>query len=134
MDTRIYVMTHKKYSKPDLPEYMMLQVGAALHEDLGYTADNTGDNISDKNPNFCELTGIYWLWKNISCDIIGICHYRRYFVIDENFLNKGQVESILIDHDVILPYPMATDNGSLYNHYKKRHNINDMGLFISLCG
>lgn len=128
MDTRIYVMTHKKYSKPDLPEYMMLQVGAALHEDLGYTADNTGDNISDKNPNFCELTGIYWLWKNISCDIIGICHYRRYFVIDENFLNKGQVESILIDHDVILPYPMATDNGSLYNHYKKRHNINDMDI------
>lgn len=128
MDTRIYVMTHKKYSKPDLPEYMMLQVGAALHEDLGYTADNTGENISEKNPNFCELTGIYWLWKNVSCDIIGICHYRRHFVMNENFLNKNQVESILRDHDFILPYSMATDSGSLYDHYERKHHSEDMDI------
>lgn len=128
MDTRIYVMTHKKYSKPDLPEYMMLQVGAALHDDLGYTADNTGDNISEKNPNFCELTGIYWLWKNVKCDIIGICHYRRYFVIDESFLNKDQAESFLKDYDAILPYSLLTECSSIYDHYKLRHHIKDMDI------
>ena len=42
MDTRIYEITHKEFSKPNLPEYIRLQVGAALHESLGYEADNTG--------------------------------------------------------------------------------------------
>ncbi|MDR1859928.1 MAG: DUF4422 domain-containing protein [Bacteroidales bacterium] len=46
----------------------------------GFLCDNTGDNISAMNPHYCELTGIYWLWKNIDdCDIIGTCHYRRYY-------------------------------------------------------
>lgn len=128
MDTRIYVMTHKKYSKPDMPEYSMLQVGAALHDDLGYIADNTGDNISEKNMHYCELTGIYWLWKNVRCDIIGICHYRRYFIIDENFLKKDQAESILRDYDVILPNSQATDCDSLYEHYKRMHHSQDMDI------
>lgn len=134
MDTRIYVMTHKTYSKPELPEYTMLQVGAALHDDLGYVPDNTGDNISEKNQHFCELTGIYWLWKNISCDIIGICHYRRYFVIDENFMTKEQAESLLIDHDVILPYSMGTASDSLYDQYKLEHNSEDMDTVREIIG
>ena len=128
MDTRIYVMTHKKYSKPNLPEYIMMQVGAALHDDFGYLTDNTGNNISEKNPNFCELTGIYWLWKNVSCDIIGICQYRRYFIINENFMNQQQVESILKNHDVILPQSFSTESSSLYDNYKLRHHSKDMDI------
>ena len=128
MDTRIYVMTHKKYSKPNLPEYIMMQVGAALHDDFGYLTDNTGNNISEKNPNFCELTGIYWLWNNVSCDIIGICQYRRYFIINENFMNQQQVESILKNHDVILPQSFSTESSSLYDNYKLRHHSKDMDI------
>ena len=41
--------------------------------------DDTMDNISDKNKHYSELTGLYWVWKNTNQDIIGSCHYRRYF-------------------------------------------------------
>ncbi|MGN0240807.1 MAG: DUF4422 domain-containing protein [Candidatus Weimeria sp.] len=126
MDTRIYEITHKEFPKPDLPEYIRLQAGAALHEDLGYVPDNIGDNISEKNPNYCELTGIYWLWKNVSCDIIGICHYRRYFFYNGDFLRKEDIESILKDYDVILPRSYHIESASVYDFYKEYHHIEDL--------
>ena len=43
----------------------------------GMVADNTGDNISSKNKSFCELTTLYWAWKNVDADYYGFCHYRR---------------------------------------------------------
>ena len=80
MKTQIFVMTHKKFNPPKDTVYVPLQVGSALNPDLGYMKDDTGDSISDLNPYYGELTGMYWLWKNYSdVDIIGICHYRRYF-------------------------------------------------------
>lgn len=55
---------------------------------MGYIGDNTGDNISLRNPNYCELTGLYWAWKNLKCDYIGLCHYRRYFT-NSNLFKKA---------------------------------------------
>lgn len=79
MDIKILVAAHKKYWMLDDSVYLPIQVGAALHPALGYVLDNTGDNISAKNPNYCELTALYWAWKNLDCEYIGLCHYRRYF-------------------------------------------------------
>ena len=61
--------------------YLPIQLGKALtNNSLGIITDDTGDNISQKNKSFCELTGIYWAWKNLQdYDIVGVCHYRRYF-------------------------------------------------------
>lgn len=57
MDIKILVAAHKKYWMPDDSVFLPIQVGAALHHPaLGYIPDNTGDNISAKNPNYCELT------------------------------------------------------------------------------
>ncbi|MBQ7883295.1 MAG: DUF4422 domain-containing protein [Phascolarctobacterium sp.] len=86
MDIKILVATHKKYWMPEDEVYLPLHVGRDGKEDLGYMGDNTGDNISDKNASYCELTGLYWAWKNLDCEYIGLCHYRRYFGKSSNFL------------------------------------------------
>ena len=59
--------------------YLPVQMGHAIHPACGYIGDDTGENISERNANFCELTGLYWAAHNIDSDYIGIVHYRRYF-------------------------------------------------------
>lgn len=85
----MWVITHKNYPGISDDLYRTLHVGRALSQDLGYTGDDTGDNISLKNRNYCELTGLYWLWKNNQCDIIGVCHYRRFFLEKDACLQKN---------------------------------------------
>lgn len=85
-----------------------IQVGAGLTNiKLCDINDMTGDNISEKNPVYCELTGLYWMWKNLINDnnkdeYFGIYHYRRVLDIDEEDLKRCAANSI----DVVLPYPM----------------------------
>lgn len=77
---KILVACHKQdvYSTDNI--YLPIHVGKTLSQlDLGVQADNEGINISEKNPYYCELTAMYWAWKNLKgTDIIGLCHYRRY--------------------------------------------------------
>ena len=70
LNIKILIAAHKKYWMPDDDVYLPIHVGAAGKADLGYTRDDTGDNISEKNPNFCELTALYWAWKNLDADCI----------------------------------------------------------------
>lgn len=99
---KIIVCCHK--NDPNIRRdsiYMPLHVGKALsHEDFGFQGDDTGDNISRKNKNFCELTGLYWAWKNLDCKYIGLCHYRRYFK-----LNSKQIDcdAFFDKYDIVLP-------------------------------
>lgn len=110
MKTTMYVMTHKKFQCPKMEGYLQLHVGAQGKNDIGYKADNTGDNISIKNPNYCELTGLYWVWKNDqSSETVGISHYRRYFTKalisrkEKHYINQNDIEKNLEKYDVIVP-------------------------------
>ena len=96
-------MTHKKFPEPGDPVYVPLQVGRAGSEDLGYMRDDTGVSISEKNCYYGELTGVYWVWKNIkTSDYVGICHYRRYFCTEEGrILTEREYEDILSAYDII---------------------------------
>ncbi len=81
MNVKILVAAHKPYKMPsDRQLYLPMYVGKTLHQNEidGYTGDDTGNNISDKNGTFNELTAIYWAWKNLDADAIGLDHYRRY--------------------------------------------------------
>ena len=122
---KVIIATHKKYQMPIDEMYLPLHVGAEGKEDLGYQKDNTGDNISNKNPYFCELTGLYWAWKNLDADYIGLAHYRRHFSLKKksndkfnNVLTQDQANKILKKTNVILPKKRNYIIETLYNHYK----------------
>lgn len=125
----MYIMAHKKFQVPDKNGYIPLQVGSTLNEDLGYQKDDTGIQISAKNKTYCELTGMYWIWKNIQCDNVGICHYRRYFVQDE-LLTIEYMEECLKTYDIIVPDSGMTMYENVYKHYENRHKIKD----LNICG
>ena len=128
-DIKVIVATHKKYTMPNDNLYIPLHVGAVGKEDLGYTKDNKGTNISKKNPYFCELTGLYWAWKNLKADYIGLVHYRRYFTLFkkklkteqekfEKVLSLKETNRLLKDTDIILPKKRKYYIENLHNHYK----------------
>lgn len=122
---KIYVLTHKKfdYKKSDLYE-PLLNGSALLDDDFGYTRDDTGENISQLNPYYAELTGQYWAWKNSDADIIGFCHYRRYFVknIFLKRLDEDDIESALKDHDIIMPHIRYLDKTNRQEIYESQFN------------
>lgn len=130
-DIKVIVATHKKYRMPDDSMYTPIQVGSEGKYDIGYIRDNTGDNISLKNPYYCELTGLYWAVKNLECDYIGLVHYRRHFSKKTNsifkkdkfkyILSKSEAEEILKKYDIILPKLRKYYIETLYSHYAHTH-------------
>ena len=121
---KIFICAHKEVSLPQHPYFLPIQAGAALRDHIdGYQPDDEGDNISIKNPHFCELTCHYWAWKNLKdVNIVGLNHYRRYFdftrkwsqfsadkhfIATEDFLKQDykfpDLEKLLQKYDIILP-------------------------------
>lgn len=106
----IYIATHKQISIAVPDNYAILQVGAEGKPDFGYLRDNTGDSISNKNINFCELTGLYWIWKNRSDEYKGLVHYRRFFGKSnlsskpEDIYSYRQLVTFLNKTDIVVPY------------------------------
>ena len=103
----IYIVTHKKFNQPQEPGYKSLLVGAYKGHVFGDVFDDEGENISQKNANYCELTGLYWMWKNCKDDIVGLTHYRRYFsnsFSKKKILSYKDAEKYLNDSDIILPF------------------------------
>lgn len=136
MDIKIVVATHKAYWMPKDDVYLPLHVGREGKQNLGFIGDNTGDNISYKNANYCELTGIYWAWKNLHCDYIGLCHYRRYFAHRHHgssleakkaaIFQRADYEKLLNLYDVILPQKRNYYIETVRSQYEHAHNKRDL--------
>lgn len=127
MAIKIFTLTHKKFDEPDDKMYIPLQVGKALSRDLGYLGDDVGENISEMNCYYSELTGVYWIWKNDkSSDYVGVCHYRRYLINTEGKLfNESEFDEILKDYDIITSKKLKYDF-TYYDGYDDAHNIKDL--------
>lgn len=134
MSISIYTITHVPFTPPDDPIYIPLQVGHALYNDCGYQGDDTGDNISEKNPYYSELTGLYWIWKNdTKSDYLGLCHYRRYFLTDHGSLMSEQdYMDILSQYDVIVSQSRIGDYDyrTVYGRSHDIHNLDMTGEVI----
>lgn len=139
---RVVVATHKAYRMPEDPVYLPLHVGAEGKTDedgnplnLGFRKDNTGKNISSRNPSYCELTGMYWAWKNLKADYLGLVHYRRYFRTTaptmllpagdsdpfDHILTGQEMERIFRKCNVIVPAKRRYYIETLYSHYSHTH-------------
>ena len=131
-DVKIIVATHKPYWMPSDPLYVPVHVGAEGKESLGFTPDNTGDNISSRNANYCELTGLYWAWKNLDCEYLGLAHYRRHFTVlrgtsdRRDVMSLDQARSLLANNDVLLPTKRNYWIESNYSQYVHAHHKEDL--------
>ncbi|MBQ7089006.1 MAG: DUF4422 domain-containing protein [Clostridia bacterium] len=101
----VYIAVHKDVPLPREEGYVPLQVGAAVHPRLPYCRDDTGIQISAKNPHYCELTGLFWIWHNTADSYKGLVHYRRFFAQGGRLLTEGQIRYLLRQYDILLPRP-----------------------------
>lgn len=123
MNIKIIVATHKEYDMPSDDMYLPVFCGAkSSNLNLPYQRDDEGDNISEKNKYYCELTGLYWAWKNLDADYIGLNHYRRYFKYHNHLLTKQDAEHLLSKHDVILPKKRHYYIETVYSQYIHAHD------------
>ena len=139
---KVIVATHKEYPMPSDGLYMPLHVGASIPNpatgklnDFGYVKDCIGDNISEKNPQYCELTGLYWAWKHVPADYLGLVHYRRYFtrhrsivkrksieeILNEKILTGSQANALIEQYKIIVPEKREYFIETLYTHYAHTH-------------
>ncbi|QXN62369.1 DUF4422 domain-containing protein [Serratia fonticola] len=133
---KIFVVTHKLYEKPSDDCFTLIKVGSA---DLGVSAcldDSVGDSISELNPYFCELTALYWLWKNNETEKVGLVHYRRYFsgerktipFMGKQIASSDELMFWLNDYDVIMPKPRNYFITNIKDHYIHAHGETDFNL------
>ena len=128
-DIKLYTVTHKSIDY--LPKGRTL-IGVGGRELLGVDIyDSTLDNISDKNLNYCELTALYWLWKNDDSEYIGLEYYRRFFcgfsLLKANVLSLEKIDRILNKCDAIIPKQCKVKN-NLYQYYSENHYGSDLDI------
>ena len=136
-DILILVITHKNYEFPSDNIFQPIFVGENKPGSSGYLSDDLGENIAQKNESFCELTGLYWAWKNHlfdSAKYIGLVHYRRYFkgktltLKGKKIASENELLPLLKEYDCILPKKRNYFIETIYSHYKNAHHIKDLEL------
>mgnify|MGYP003858402395 FL=1 len=114
---------------------MPIQVGKGINSEA--IRDNTGNNISNKNSTFCELTALYWAWKNNffkDSDFCGLVHYRRYFkgsgerIKGKAILEESEIINYLKEYDVLLPKKRRYYIETVASHYANAHYQKDLLL------
>lgn len=136
-NTTVMVATHKNYEMPADIGYVPIHVGKAVNNaELGFDGDDSGDNISVLNPYFCELTGLYWIWKNTNTTYYGLAHYRRYFkpisgsnyvvVNGKKIASTASLTKMLDKFDIVLAKPRNYWIETVESHYKNAHYGEDL--------
>lgn len=151
MACRIYMCCHKAFDTVP-PLCIPIQAGRAINSMIdGIPGDDTGDSISEKNREYCELTVQYHVWKNDSTENVGFCHYRRFFCYDKSVKlpyiafgklserqkkllgTEEQIYELCRQYDIILP--RAEDMGISVREYyctSEYHHKEDLDLFVEI--
>lgn len=138
---KIFVVAHKPFEMPEGVVLTPIHVGRAVYvrrkmaeggvgldpDDpmAGMIGDDTGGNISLKNPQYCEMTAHYWIWKNVhDTEYVGVCHYRRFFAID---ISEDDIEEVMADADVLMVEP-SWHIDSVYAYFAKFMGAENMTI------
>ena len=172
---KVLIASHIPSVYPDVPEFLPIRTGAVnaapsepsfrMHalsvandmqappyRDAPFFSDDTGDNVSSQNGKLCELSALYWGWKNLQFfydpEHIGLMHYRRWFVFRDHpkknifqeypssrFVAEqyhdvdcsGMVRSF----DICAPYP-STYYGGAYKQYITEHKNNHLDMALDI--
>lgn len=156
---KILLCHHKPspYIKNDC--FLPIHVGKEISKNsMSYCiGDNTGDNISAKNKSWCELTALYWAWKNLDTDYYGLMHYRRFLHFIENdnnfyIINKitqaeiekakwdpDNIQQFCSQYDIITApmwniHPVGANHHIMnaYDFYAKEHYSKDLDIVIDI--
>ena len=154
MNVKLLVCCHSESAAGDALAPTVL-AGAALGRDdvVCDYRDDDGENISERNPVYNELTVLYWAWKNYDKlgdpDYLGLMHYRRYFYFDpdtpdvrlrtdasqemlrqKSLLCEEKVEALLGKGDFLCPRPSRRH--SVYKHYAMTHRAQDLDRAVAI--
>lgn len=134
-DVRVYSVFHKPYWFPDNELYVPIQVGFSEpieRDGKPIIRDGSGDNISQKNRTFCEMTAVYWIWKNAYHDYVGLDHYRRHFCLRRTGDKKARIvrydelSGLLSDDCILLPKQRHYWIETSWSQYAHAHHETDL--------
>ena len=152
MDIKVLVATLEKTMDFNSNYIEPIQVGCEYNPTIPNIKyyDNIKNNIGNKNKSYCELTAIYWMWKNLKSDYYGLFHYRRFFSFNKKYKEPVYIEQYLTEdglnkynindnslvnlcskYDIIVPNLIET-NETLYNQYVDFHNKDDIDTLIDI--
>lgn len=150
MVTKILIPYHASCALPDdilgSDVFLPVAVGDKKMVDKDALRDDIGENIAEKNPEYNELTAVYFAWKNYDKigdpDYIGLNHYRRFFIYDDRKYayyetkdGSDLFQKIKYDKGVfyrfMTPYydfiaPMPNKRRSVYDNFAAAHGKEDL--------
>ena len=159
-DVFVGVCYHKEAPVIKTDVLQPIQVGTALSDTrLDFALpDNTGPNISHKNPKWCELTAAYWMRHNVDAECYGLLHYRRLlsfskkYKFDKSFVwadkrdyarfawKDDTIRELMSVIDIATPPKYRSHPSGLpdylltnYDMYARDHFIEDLEKCLQIC-